>query len=65
MIARAARRVEEERRPGLSLIYLPHLDYNLQRLGPGDPRIADDLRRIDRIVGTWWTSSSPGRWPRS
>ena len=43
--------MEEERRPGLSLIYLPHLDYNLQRLGPGDPRIADDLRRIDRIVG--------------
>src|SRR5262249_42360770 len=32
-------------------VYLPHLDYNLQRLGPKDPAIAQDLREIDQIVG--------------
>jgi predicted AlkP superfamily pyrophosphatase or phosphodiesterase len=50
-IARSARWIEEKHRPGLSLVYLPHLDYNLQRLGPDDPRIADDCRAIDRVVG--------------
>src|SRR5207249_10445679 len=52
--------------PTLSLIYLPHLDYNLQRLGPSvaaadvrrrdggyelTPAILPDLRAIDVIVG--------------
>ena len=38
-------------RPDLALTYLPHLDYNLQRLGPDDSRLAEDLRAIDAIVG--------------
>ncbi len=50
-IAAVARRVEEQHRPGLNLVYLPHLDYNLQRLGPHDPRIAADLRAIDDVAG--------------
>jgi predicted AlkP superfamily pyrophosphatase or phosphodiesterase len=50
-IARSARWIEERHRPDLSLIYLPHLDYNLQRLGPNDPRIAEDCRAIDRVAG--------------
>jgi predicted AlkP superfamily pyrophosphatase or phosphodiesterase len=50
-IAQSARWVEERHRPDLSLVYLPHLDYNLQRLGPDDPRLAEDLRAIDRVVG--------------
>ena len=33
------------------MAYLPHLDYNLQRLGPDDPRCAADCRAIDSIVG--------------
>jgi len=33
------------------LVYLPHLDYNLQRLGPDSPHISQDLREIDAIVG--------------
>ena len=37
--------------PTLSLVYLPHLDYNLQRLGPSDPRIAQDLREVDAEAG--------------
>jgi predicted AlkP superfamily pyrophosphatase or phosphodiesterase len=35
----------------LSLIYLPHLDYNLQRHGPAWPLLPADLRRIDSIAG--------------
>ena len=50
-IARSAEWIEEKHRPDLSLVYLPHLDYNLQRLGPDDPRIADDCRAIDRVAG--------------
>lgn len=50
-IAEAARWVENKHQPTLNLIYLPHLDYNLQRLGPNDSRIQDDLRQIDAIVG--------------
>ena len=48
-IADAARLVEETRAPTLSLVYLPHLDYNLQRIGPDDPAIATDLREIDGV----------------
>ena len=50
-IAKSAQWIEEKHRPDLSLVYLPHLDYNLQRLGPDDPRLAEDLRAIDRVAG--------------
>ena len=50
-IAEAARWIERKFSPTLNLIYLPHLDYNLQRLGPNHPGIKEDLRRIDSIVG--------------
>ena len=50
-IAAAARWVEQKYKPTLNLIYLPHLDYNLQRLGPRHPSIECDLRKIDAIVG--------------
>lgn len=50
-IAESAKWMERKHAPTLSLIYLPHLDYNLQRLGPGNPQIASDLQRIDAIVG--------------
>ena len=48
-IAQAAMAVEDESEPTLNLVYLPHLDYNLQRIGPNDPRIAKDLREIDAV----------------
>jgi len=38
-------------RPDLQLIYLPHLDYSLQRLGPEHPSISDEVRAIDHEVG--------------
>ena len=50
-IAESAKWIERKFAPTLNLIYLPHLDYNLQRLGPAHPTIATDLRRIDEIVG--------------
>src|SRR5262245_32617408 len=50
-IADCARHVYETKRPTLTLVYLPHLDYNLQRLGPRDPAIAADLGAIDALCG--------------
>jgi predicted AlkP superfamily pyrophosphatase or phosphodiesterase len=50
-ISESAKWIENKHRPTLSLIYLPHLDYNLQRLGPAHPDIAKDVQAIDAIVG--------------
>jgi predicted AlkP superfamily pyrophosphatase or phosphodiesterase len=50
-IAACARHVFDTRRPSLTLVYLPHLDYNLQRLGPGHPDIRKDLREVDAVAG--------------
>ncbi len=50
-IARSAQWIEEKHSPDLNLVYLPHLDYNLQRLGPNHPDIAQDLQAIDTVVG--------------
>lgn len=50
-IAEAAAHVLETRDPTLTLVYLPHLDYALQRLGPDHPGIAKDLSEIDAVAG--------------
>ncbi len=50
-IANAAKFVEQRYNPTLTLIYLPHLDYNLQRRGPLDPTIQTDLKEIDTVCG--------------
>jgi predicted AlkP superfamily pyrophosphatase or phosphodiesterase len=50
-IADASIEVMRQYQPSLTLVYLPHLDYGLQRLGPNDPRIADDLRLVDAEAG--------------
>jgi predicted AlkP superfamily pyrophosphatase or phosphodiesterase len=50
-IAESAKWIEKKNSPTLSLVYLPHLDYNLQRLGPEAGPITTDLREIDDIVG--------------
>jgi predicted AlkP superfamily pyrophosphatase or phosphodiesterase len=53
-IARATLHVMQTRNPTLALTYLPHLDYNLQRLGPdlSHPRVQQDLRELDAACGT-------------
>jgi predicted AlkP superfamily pyrophosphatase or phosphodiesterase len=48
-IARAAERIIEKSAPTLTLVYLPHLDYDLQRFGPDDPRIAKALAELDAV----------------
>ncbi len=50
-IAESAKWIERKCSPTLNLVYLPHLDYCLQRLGPKHPAIARDLGEIDAIVG--------------
>ena len=52
-IGDATRHVMETRDPTLTLCYLPHLDYNLQRLGPdlSHPRLTKDLEEIDGVCG--------------
>jgi predicted AlkP superfamily pyrophosphatase or phosphodiesterase len=50
-IAGAARLVIEAHRPTLALVYLPHLDYDLQRRGPDGPGIREEVRAIDRVAG--------------
>ncbi|MFD6187635.1 alkaline phosphatase family protein, partial [Streptomyces goshikiensis] len=63
-IVDATRHVLATRSPDLALCYLPHLDYDLQRFGPDDPRshraaadldrtlapLLDDARRAGRTV---------------
>jgi predicted AlkP superfamily pyrophosphatase or phosphodiesterase len=49
-IADAARFTEEQVQPTLTLIYLPHLDYCLQKFGHDNRRIKDDLNEIDDLV---------------
>ncbi len=50
-IADAARWVIAKHRPDLTFVYLPHLDYNLQRLGPDHAAIWEDVRQVDRLAG--------------
>src|SRR4029453_17475522 len=50
-IADASKIVESGHGPPLTLVYLPHLDYNLQRVGPGSPAALEDVGQIDAICG--------------
>ena len=50
-IADASVEVFRRFQPSMLLVYLPHLDYNLQRLGPDHPQIAEDIRLVDREAG--------------
>ncbi len=56
-IADASKIVHQEYSPNLTLIYLPHLDYNLQRFGTDTAKIATDLKEIDTLcegLVTWY-----------
>lgn len=48
-IARASMRVSERFDPTLTLIYLPHLDYELQRTGPEGATVPQHVRDIDHV----------------
>ena len=49
-IVAAAGRILMAHRPDVLLVYVPHLDYDLQRYGPGDPRAAAAAREVDVAV---------------
>jgi predicted AlkP superfamily pyrophosphatase or phosphodiesterase len=49
-IAEAAKKVEEWYNPTLNLIYIPHLDYNLQKYGIDFSKISKDLREVDELA---------------
>ena len=49
-IADAAMETENLHNPTLTLIYLPHLDYCLQKFGPDEAKIGTELQEIDQVV---------------
>ena len=49
-IADASILTDKKYDPTLTLIYLPHLDYCLQKFGPDFTKIATDLQQIDQVV---------------
>ncbi|MEO1653718.1 MAG: ectonucleotide pyrophosphatase/phosphodiesterase, partial [Bacteroidota bacterium] len=49
-IAEASKKTDQLYDPTLTLIYLPHLDYNTQRYGPEDSRVKKDLEEIDEVL---------------
>ncbi|UJH66940.1 alkaline phosphatase family protein [Allomuricauda sp. SCSIO 65647] len=49
-IADAAMITDKKYDPTLTLIYLPHLDYNLQRYGHDYDKISKDLQEIDTVI---------------
>lgn len=58
-IADASILTDQKYDPTLTLIYLPHLDYCLQKYGPDLGKIATDLTEIDVEIGkliTWYES---------
>jgi predicted AlkP superfamily pyrophosphatase or phosphodiesterase len=50
-IAASAKHVLRTRQPTLSLVYLPHLDYCLQKYGPNDAAVIPHLREVDTLCG--------------
>jgi predicted AlkP superfamily pyrophosphatase or phosphodiesterase len=50
-IAAATERVMEAKQPTVTLCYLPHLDYDLQRFGPDSPEAVRACGEIDRVAG--------------
>jgi len=50
-IGRCAAEIWRRQRPTLALVYLPHLDYDLQRQGPRGPGVPAALRDVDAVCG--------------
>ncbi|MHB1157467.1 MAG: alkaline phosphatase family protein [Phycisphaerales bacterium] len=49
-IAAAAEYVWRHHPVDLQWVYVPHLDYDAQRLGPGDPRLVDELFAVLNVI---------------
>jgi len=49
-IAEAAKKVDQWHNPTLNLIYIPHLDYGLQKFGIDFDKIGKDLQEVDDLA---------------
>ena len=54
-IAQSAIEIQRQHMPNLHLIYLPHLDYCLQKYGPEHANVSVELKEIDNVVATLCT----------
>lgn len=50
-IAEATKHSVQKYDPTLTLVYLPHLDYGLQKLGPAHPDIPHHVKDVDDVAG--------------
>jgi predicted AlkP superfamily pyrophosphatase or phosphodiesterase len=50
-LADAAIQTLAQKRPTLTLVYLPHLDYDFQRFGPEHARALEAVVQVDALVG--------------
>src|SRR3954447_19645488 len=50
-IAAATRQLVDSERLDLALVYLPHLDYDLQRYGPESPQAVTAAQELDTVAG--------------
>jgi predicted AlkP superfamily pyrophosphatase or phosphodiesterase len=51
-IVSAARDVHHHYEPDLTLVYLPHMDYSLQKFGPGSAEAKTAASELDEMLGT-------------
>jgi predicted AlkP superfamily pyrophosphatase or phosphodiesterase len=50
-ITECAKWIMKQHDPSLTMVYLPHLDYDHQRFGPDDARSRQALRDVDALAG--------------
>ena len=61
----ATRHILRTRDPDLALCYLPHLDYDLQRFGPDDPRSHRAAAELDAALAPLLDDAAPRAAPSS
>ncbi|MEU8238888.1 nucleotide pyrophosphatase/phosphodiesterase family protein [Actinoplanes missouriensis] len=56
-ICRAAQKIMADHDPDLTLVYVPHLDYDLQRYGPDSPQASTAAAELDAVLDPLLTAS--------
>jgi len=54
-IVNATMELYTRHQPTLTLVYLPHMDYSLQKFGPGSPEAKAAAGELDDMLGRFWT----------
>ncbi len=57
-IAQACASEIRERKPRLSFVYLPHLDYHAQTLGPGHQQIGNEASALDAVLAEFFAATA-------